>query len=25
VKLQGLVVGYNDLLDEIGLAQCAFK
>ena len=25
IKIQGLVVGYNDLLDEIGLAQCVIK
>jgi len=25
IKLQGLVVGYNDLLEETNLAQCVFK
>ncbi len=25
IKLQGQVVGYNDLMEEIGLAQCVFK
>lgn len=25
VKLQGQVVGYNDLMEEIALAQCVFK
>lgn len=25
VKLQGLVVGYNDLLEEISISQCRFK
>ncbi|MFL9482429.1 OB-fold protein [Chitinophagaceae bacterium LWZ2-11] len=25
VKVQGLVVGYNDLMEEIGLAQCVIK
>jgi hypothetical protein len=25
VKLQGLVVGYNDLLEEVTLASCVFK
>ncbi len=25
VKVQGLVVGYNDLMEEIALAQCTIK
>ena len=25
IKVQGLVVGYNDLMDEISLAQCTIK
>lgn len=25
IKLQGQVVGYNDLMEEIGLAQCVFR
>jgi hypothetical protein len=25
VKIQGLVVGYNDLMEEIALAQCTIK
>lgn len=25
VKLQGLVVGYNDLMEEVSLAQCSIK
>lgn len=25
IKLQGLVVGYNDLLEEVSLAQCTLK
>lgn len=25
IKLQGLVVGYNDLMEEINLAQCSIK
>lgn len=25
VKLQGVVVGYNELMDEIDLSQCTFK
>jgi hypothetical protein len=25
VKIQGLVVGYNDLMEEISLAQCTLK
>jgi hypothetical protein len=25
IKIQGLVVGYNDLMDEVDLAQCTFK
>lgn len=25
VKLQGLVVGYNDLMEEISMAQCTIK
>ncbi len=25
VKIQGQVVGYNDLMEEIALAQCVFK
>ena len=25
IKLQGLVVGYNDLMEEVDLAQCSIK
>ncbi len=25
IKIQGLVVGYNDLMEEIALAQCSIK
>lgn len=25
IKIQGLVVGYNDLMEEISLAQCSIK
>ena len=25
IKIQGLVVGYNDLMDEVDLAQCKLK